>query len=1225
MSAENINRRLNIYINDREVVNSMRGITAEMSRVRNQMRNLNRSAEDYDEQLEHLRNTYARLTQEQARFRADLNQTPGILGRIRNALGPIASGMLAAFSVQSLVTGFASKMREAWNTIVDFDQKQADLAAIMQKSRVQIAGLTADAIKYGASTSYSAGEVSILQTELARLGKTAPEIRAMTKDVLNAATALETDLGSAATLIGGQLNSYGESANKSGKYSDIMANSVNISATSFDSLANSLPKVSKVAALNNVSFEELNATLGTLADENVAAETAGTGFRNILLESSKAGIPYKEMLEKVRKAADQGKKAVELFGKENATVAVILANSTEKIKQQTTALENSAGSSEKLAKEKMNSILGSTKNFSSAWEGLILSIEKGDGKIGKAIKGVIDLGTSFLSLVTPMKKVSDLLGEEQLGLNMLVSKITSTNVKNDERKQLLIELKNEYPDFIKNIDIETISNDDLNNALNKVNEQYIKRIALQRQVEKVESKQNDSGVTLARKLEAQEKLFKRLNSIKADNNLSSRIDYANLEKSANAVIGELTKKGSYQGLFSDVAAIKSDISVIKAFDFALKSQNASLQEQTDILERQKKSLGMNTEAENEKAKAIAAEAEAMKKLREEAKLFGMKNAMTATNEEVRIWLNAYKERMKYSGEMSEEDNKKRLKAIEDAKKHSEDLKKELESSKKELLQTNRAFEDANLESQRENYEKERALLNLEYDRKKDDTKIKVKELQNEIDKLKVEAKSPKNSKNDVDVIKAIIATKIEAQKTYGKTIISLDETLKFKLGILQEKYLNKEIKLLEETNEKALSKLKQRQSSELAGLNTLAEAKAVLANYLSAEEISKIRSLEVAKTKIKEAHLREEYALQEKYLMDMIARIQLIFADEQMQGVEIISPEERKLLLEFLDTYAEKLNNVRNGGKNLETPDESKDIKQLSGLDILGFNPEQWQTTFDSLDTFSEKIAAVEMTIGALKNAFGMYFQFLEAGEKRNLQKFEANNRKKIADLDSQLEKGHITQEVYNAKKAKLETDLAKKKAEIEYKQAKREKAMNIISIIANTAVGVSKALAQGGILGIATGVIVAALGAVQLATAIKQPLPDKNGFKDGGYTGDGPNTASPGPVHYKEYVVPENILFSKDPVVPYIVGYLEQKRTGKQPEQSESSPTNSPSSNQTNSSTISQESAAVFLLLSRATDVLEKLEEDGFKGYLVNDIASAKKMRDKIKDLTKLENSAKA
>jgi uncharacterized protein Smg (DUF494 family) len=57
---------------------------------------------------------------------------------------------------------------------------------------------------------------------------------------------------------------------------------------------------------------------------------------------------------------------------------------------------------------------------------------------------------------------------------------------------------------------------------------------------------------------------------------------------------------------------------------------------------------------------------------------------------------------------------------------------------------------------------------------------------------------------------------------------------------------------------------------------------------------------------------------------------------------------------------------------------------------------------------------------------------------KKNLQKFEANNRKKQADLNDQLEKGFITQEVYTAR-AKLEAELARKKAEINTNN-KREK-----------------------------------------------------------------------------------------------------------------------------------------------------------------------------------------
>lgn len=1223
MAGENVNRRIHLYINDREVVNSANSIDAALRKVRNEKRNLVKGTEDYDAKLKQLLDTEKKLIDEQSRYRSELAQTKGVLNQIKDAIGPVATGFLTAFSITSVIDGFTNKVRESWQMVTAFDQKQADLAATMGKSRSQIAGLTIDAIKYGSSSAYSASEVSDLQNELAKLGKTAPEIKAMTKDVLNASTALETDLANAAVLVGGQLNSYGENANQAGKYSDIMANSVNISATSYEYLATSLPKVSAVAAQNNVTFERLNATMGVLADQNVQAETAGTGFRNILLESAKAGRPYQEMLDEVKNSADQSKKAVELFGKENATVAVILANSTDKINSNTEALQNSAGSAERLAKEKLDSIKGSVESFSGAWEGFVLSLEQGDGKIAKAVRGVIDLGTSFLNLITPMERVSDQLQKEQLDLNMLVGRITSTNIKNEERSRLINQLAEQYPDFVKNIDLETASNDDLNKALNKVNEQYVKRIALQKQVENVEDAQQSVGDLTGNKLELQEKLFKQLNESKVAYNLPIKIDFGNLQKSAAQVKKALQDKGVEDGFFGDIGYIDSYVSRIKAFDAAIQSAQKNLDKETESLNRQQNSLGINTEAQNEANKAAQEQLEILKKLRAEAKSLGMANSDKATESELKVWISAYKERMKYKGQESEEDKKKREKDIEDARKHSEDLQKQLEVSEKELFDTKRNFQDANLANLKDGYEKERALLNQEYDRKIEDLKIKIDQEQKEIDKLRVDIKDPKNSKSDVALLQKQIDNKIQLQKIYSETSISIEQTRNIKLAQLQEKYLNQDIKNSEEAFKKNLSNLKQRQEAELAGVNTLAEAKSVLEDYLSEEELSKVKNLQDAKQRIKEEHLKAEYQMQEEYLLDMIAQINAIFLQEELTGIPIISEEERAALLEFLDQAALKLGNLTSGKKNLNEGD-NPDISTLSGIDILGFNPEQWQNAFDSLDTWSEKLEAVGTVIGGLKNAFGTFFSFVDASDRRSLQKFEANSRKKQKELSDQLEKGYITQEVYNARKDKLDADLAKKRAELEYKQAKREKLMNIASIISNTAMGVSKALAQGGfVLGIPWAAIVGALGAVQLAAAIAQPLPSKEGFYDGGYTGDGPERNSPGPVHYEEYVVPKKVLFSDDPVVPSIVGYLEAKRTGKVTATSSSGDYAS-GNTQMQSAGNSTADPKMVALMDRMANVLEVIEEEGIPAYLVNDLKTAKDLRKKQRELENIENQTK-
>lgn len=1226
MAGENINRRLNIYINDREVTNSMRGITREMSRVRNEMRSLNRGAADYDERLAHLRNTYVQLQRQQELFRQDLGQVPTLLGRLRSALGPIGTSFLAAFSVAGLISKATSKMYEAWQTVVIFDQKQADLAAVLGKTRIQIAGLTLDAIKYGASSAYSATGVSELQSELAKLGKTVPEIRAMTGSVLNVATALETDLASAAVLVGGQLNSFGENANQSAKYSDIMANSVNISATSYEYLATALPKVSSVAAQNDVTFEKLNATMGVLADQNIQAETAGTGFRNILLESAKAGKPYQEMLDDVKNSADQSKKAVELFGKENATVAIILANSTDKINDNTTALENSAGSAEKLAKEKLNSIKGSIEGWSGAWEGFILSLEKGDGLIGRTIRGFIDWGTSILNVLTPMERLSDQLQQQQLDVNMLVSKITSENISNEERKRLLLDLKREYPDFIKNIDIETVSNDQLTKALNKVNEQYVKRIALQKQVEAVEDAQKSSGDALAEILKEQEYLFKKLNEMKLKYKLNVKIDYGNLDKSAKEVVAQLKEKFVEHSPFTGgIGRIESSVSSIKAWNDELKSRNKELADESKILERQTKVLGINTEAQNDANKALAEQAEILKKLRAEAKGLGMKGTDAASEQELKLWISAYKERQKYKDQESEEDRKKREKAIEDAKKHSEDLRKQLEDSEKQLLATKRAFQDVNLELQKDGYLKEKALLDEEYNRKIEDLKIKIAEEQQEIEKLETEIKTGKNSKADIAVLKETIANKLAMQLEYNNTLIAETQTYSFKIAALQEKYLAEEFKKEDESFKRKLQNLQTEQNFELASVTTLEEAKAVLSKTLSEDELSKIKTLEDAKTAIKKQQLDEQLDLQLEFFKQVQSRYQLLLDLDINSGFQFLPDEERDRIIKNLDEIRNKISEITL--KKVENKDggETEEFKGTNGYDILGFSPEQWENVFNGLDTFQSKFDALKTVIGGVQQAFGVYFDFLNAQENRNVANFERATNKKKKELQDQLDKGYINQDLYNSRVAKLDADLDKKKAETEYKQARRQRAMQIAQIVSSTALAIMGIWRDfpkvdfGATAAVMSGVV-GALGATQLATILAQPLPSPDGFYDGGYTGDGPGRSVAGPAHFGEYVIPNKVLFDDDPVMPMIVDYVEAKRTGK-PMNSSSSNDSNVQSNQINSS-LNNLDTQVADALNRISVILEKIEENGLAAYFKDDLKTMKKIRNKIKEFELLENN---
>ena len=110
-----------------------------------------------------------------------------------------------------------------------------------------------------------------------------------------------------------------------------------------------------------------------------------------------------------------------------------------------------------------------------------------------------------------------------------------------------------------------------------------------------------------------------------------------------------------------------------------------------------------------------------------------------------------------------------------------------------------------------------------------------------------------------------------------------------------------------------------------------------------------------------------------------------------------------------------------------------------------------------------------------------------------------------LSKIDELAERGAITTEEAEARKraaedrtAKKEEALAKKKAAIQTKQAKLEKATNIAQTIMNTAVAVMKAWSQAGIFAAPLAAMIAAMGAIQLATIVAQPIPKyAKGTKD--------------------------------------------------------------------------------------------------------------------------------
>lgn len=110
------------------------------------------------------------------------------------------------------------------------------------------------------------------------------------------------------------------------------------------------------------------------------------------------------------------------------------------------------------------------------------------------------------------------------------------------------------------------------------------------------------------------------------------------------------------------------------------------------------------------------------------------------------------------------------------------------------------------------------------------------------------------------------------------------------------------------------------------------------------------------------------------------------------------------------------------------------------------------------------------------------------------LQNVQTETDLELAKLDEKYEKGEMSEEEYYEKQKAIK----RKAAQEEYKIQMFQWTASVLAATANIAVGVSKAIAQGGII---TGALVGAAGAVQIASIIaSKPIPPQ--FAAGGVIG---------------------------------------------------------------------------------------------------------------------------
>ncbi|MGG5506695.1 MULTISPECIES: phage tail tape measure protein [unclassified Myroides] len=677
-----------------------------------------------------------------------------------------------------------------------------------------------------------------------------------------------------------------------------------------------------------------------------------------------------------------------------------------------------------------------------AWDNFILSIENGEGIFAQATLSIAEFGTALIEAITPTKQLSDELFDQQMELNGLISKITSSNTTNMERIRLLKELNEKYPELLGNIDLEKVSNDELVSILNKVNENYRERIALQIEVEKADKIRDKRDSITEKSLKQEVLLREKLQKVINENQWKDiTVDWSNVEKSGYEVMKRLKDEGKRTGFFSDYSDIEGRVQLVEGLKLAESLVNDELDEQLLKTQDTRKEKKLMSEEELEAYKQATKEAREYYATLDE---FGKQKVAKIPTDNA-------------TGELSEKENKAAKKAQRDREKLiDEQLKNAKTAYEKqmdlEILKAKRTVEiNKDLANDEKRTMEERMLSFETYS--KESFNLKQKEAEKEFTLASNFNKDQKALTN-------------EEIQNYLEGNVSI-ENLTHEQQLVLEKWYD------------VKNALRKKEAAELEA-HVKKEAEIILKRSLTSLDISENKDLEKLNAKYAEdlrlfvgnetekKKLTEQFEADKRKIQNDHAKKRI---DEEIQNAE--------KLIALTEADDDKKRQLLNDFQKFKT--------RLSEIEL----EEQKELLDKKLEKEKEYHQKLKDISRDLYRAIGDFVNVLfDARVQRIDDDIDKTNKK--YEQEFQLAQGNEKEQARIRLRQQADVDkLEEKKRKERQRQAIFNKAMAAMEIGISTAVAIIGAWKNPGFpAAIPLTALIGALGAVQLATVLATPIP---------------------------------------------------------------------------------------------------------------------------------------
>jgi TP901 family phage tail tape measure protein len=313
-------------------------------------------------------------------------------------------GRFATFAAVGAILGNSIKK------MADFEEQVSNLSAITGATGDDLDFLKRKAIELGKATTKSSIDTvkafKLIASAKPELLENASALAAVTKEAITLSEASGLELPAAANALTDALNQFGLGADQSSRVINLLAAGSKFAAAEIPDLTNSLKEFGGVADSLGISIEQSAAAVETLSTKGLKGARAGIQMRNILLKLGSSldkkinpkVVGLSKALENLAPIQDDVNKLNKMFGRQNVIAAQTLIKQRERVDELTESMTGTNIAYEQ-ARVNTDNLNSDVKRLSSAWEGLVLNLNRGEGKITNSLRNMTKFATDFLEKI----------------------------------------------------------------------------------------------------------------------------------------------------------------------------------------------------------------------------------------------------------------------------------------------------------------------------------------------------------------------------------------------------------------------------------------------------------------------------------------------------------------------------------------------------------------------------------------------------------------------------------------------------------------------------------------------------------------------------------------------------------------------------------------------------------------------------------------------------------